>query len=129
MRFFCYDTFLGSGLLFPSSVGPETHGMDEDFPRDHLECKKMLPWVAQHARMLYGFFGRFDWGSMKIMKSELSPFCVFFQRTHPTLPYPFPPQTKTQQNIQNLKWDVRDVRSVDFPSFCHILEVTLHLNP
>ena len=103
--------------------------MDEDFPRDHLECKKMLPWVAQHARMLYGFFGRFDWGSMKIMKSELSPFCVFFRRTHPTLPYPFPPQTKTQQNIQNLKWDVRDVRSVDFPSFCHILEVTLHLNP
>ena len=71
----------------------------------------------------------FDWGSMKIMKSELSPFCVFFQRAHPTLPYLFPPQTKTQQNIQNLKWDVRDVRSVDFPLFCHILEVTLHLNP
>ena len=58
------------------------------------------------------------------------PLFAFFSSA-PTQPFHTlsPRKQKTQQNIQNLKWDVRDVRSVDFPSFCHILEVTLHLNP
>ena len=78
------------------------HGMDEGFPRKHLECKKMLPWVAQHARMFYGFFAWFDWiGKHENHEIWVVPFLCLFPAHPPNPSTALSPRKKKHNRTSN----------------------------